>query len=248
MKKKFLLFVAIFFCAIIIFTIKKTTNVFNKKVIEIGITLETPPFSFYDKEIKGFDIDILNAIADEIGYEFIYKNVNISDATSLVFDGSLPLAIALGPLEKKYLDHLAFADLYYREGTLILTKNLTINNLNDLEDKKVAVRSEMLYDKITDLSVKKINFVKIDKAEDAIKALLDGTVDAVIDEKEIISYYAKLNNLKIIDGFYAKKKYGIISLQKNVFLLKKIAKALNYIINTGRYATIYEKWFEKSNI
>ena len=57
----------------------------SEKVLKVGVNADFAPFEFQDengKEYQGFDMDLIRAVGEEMGYKVEINNVN--------FDGLIP--------------------------------------------------------------------------------------------------------------------------------------------------------------
>ena len=222
------------------------------KVLKIGTNPDFAPFEFQDektKEYAGFDMDLIKALAKQAGYE--------AKVTSLAFDGLLPalmagnidVAISGMTITKERAEKVLFTDPYYKSGLSIITKtsNTAINNLKDLEGKKIAVQigtsSAMAAKKIANANVREFNNVS-----DVYMELKNGGVDAAINDLPVNQYYIKTANnkeLKIVGSILEAEYYGIALDKKNTEVQKKLNTALAELKKNGEYDKIYEKWFGK---
>jgi arginine/lysine/histidine/glutamine transport system substrate-binding/permease protein len=95
---------------------------------------------------------------------------------------------------------------------------------------------------------KKVPGAKIrtfDSAPLALQELLNGNVDAVINDAPVTLYAIKSNNLtgiKIIEQLLTEEYYGIAT-SKNSPHLEAINNGLTTLLGNGTYDQIYQKWF-----
>ena len=257
MKKKLILIISLLVLALAVVGCgggekKAADGKAAMKVLKIGTNPDFAPFEFQDEKSKdyaGFDMDLIKAVAKKAGYE--------AQINSLAFDGLLPalmagnidVAISGMTITKERAEKVLFTDPYYKSGLSIIIKanNTGINNLKDLEGKKIAVQigtsSAMAAKKIANANVREFNNVS-----DVYMELKNGGVDAAINDLPVNQYYiktAKNNELKIVGAILEAEDYGIALDKKNTEVQKKLNAALAELKKNGEYDKIYEKWFGK---
>ncbi|MEM8777356.1 MAG: ABC transporter substrate-binding protein/permease, partial [Cyanobacteria bacterium P01_G01_bin.49] len=119
-----------------------------------------------------------------------------------------------------------------------------INNFEDLKNKKVAVQIGTTGAKKA-ATIPGVTITTFDNLSSALQELLNGKVDAVVNDAPATLYAIKtgnLANLKIVDELLTEEYYGI-ALPKNSSNLNLVNGGLISIIENGTYQAIYEKWF-----
>jgi polar amino acid transport system substrate-binding protein len=84
---------------------------------------------------------------------------------------------------------------------------------------------------------------------EAIKALLDKQVDAVVFDAPVLLYYAAQEGkgkVNVVGGIFRREAYGILFPQ-NSPLRKPVNEALLKLRENGTYDTLYRKWFLKDD-
>ncbi|MHA6252562.1 transporter substrate-binding domain-containing protein [Oceanobacillus sp. CAU 1775] len=210
------------------------------------------PFEFVeDGELVGFDIDLITAIAEEVGFEFEGGEIETTN-----FDGIIPglqtgqfeIAIAGMSITEDRAKVIDFADPYYESGLTIAVQkdNEDINSMDDLEGKTVATRlgstsSSYLKDNVADVTVN--DYEQLDQV---YLALENGSVDAVVYDVPNVEYYiatSDQDNLKVVGDTYQAEDYGIAITKGNDDLVAAINDALATLRENGTYDEIYNKWF-----
>jgi arginine/lysine/histidine/glutamine transport system substrate-binding/permease protein len=173
---------------------------------------------------------------------------------SLPFDGIIPAlqsktvdaAISSITINAERSKTISFSRPYFKAGLAIATKsdNKQITSLDTLKNKSIAVQIGTTGAQ----EAKKVPGAKIrtfDSAPLALQELLNGNVDAVINDAPVTLYAINSNNLKglkIVEQLLTEEYYGIATT-KNSPNLEAINKALTTVLNKGTYARIYQKWF-----
>ena len=211
-----------------------------------------PPFDTTDEngELDGFDVDLMNAIAEDQGFEIEW--------TQLGFDGLIPA------LESKQIDIIAsgmwasperakivdFSTTYYDSGLVLAVKvdNNTITGADSLtSDMKVAAQIGTSSADLVQQWEKdgKIAEAKIyDKVNEAVMDLQNGTVDALLNDKPVTTEYMSKqpDKIKIVGDILNEESYGFAVNKENKDLLDMINAGLQNVIDNGTYDQLLAKW------
>ena len=211
-----------------------------------------PPFDTTDEngELDGFDVDLMNAIAEDQGFQIEW--------TQLGFDGLIPA------LESKQIDIIAsgmwasperakivdFSTTYYDSGLVLAVKvdNNTITGADSLtSDMKVAAQIGTSSADLVQQWEKdgKIAEAKIyDKVNEAVMDLQNGTVDALLNDKPVTTEYMSKqpDKIKIVGDILNEESYGFAVNKENKDLLDMINAGLQNVIDNGTYDQLLAKW------
>lgn len=207
------------------------------------------PFSFEESgSLKGFDIDIGNAIAEEMGlepnpvtspFETIIQGLNSNRFDAII--GSMSKT-------KERSEQVSFSDPYYYSGGAIFVRagNTEIQSVEDLEGVKIGVVGQTTYDTVAQEYTDDIQIYASD-----VVALQDLTIenrlDAVITA-DVVGFEAQNEGLEIEmvgDPLWIEQP-SIAVRKEDEALLKEIDAALDAIIENGTYDEISQKWFGRN--
>lgn len=118
----------------------------------------------------------------------------------------------------------------------------TVYSIEDLEGKMIGVQLQTTGDvyatEIDGATVQRFN-----AAEDAVIALCEGKIDAVmLDDEPAKVFVEQYEGIRILEEAYAEEEYGIIVKKGNQELLDKINGALQTIRENGTLDTIRQNW------
>lgn len=207
------------------------------------------PFEFDEGgEHVGFDMDIVNGIAEEAGFDIKLEVTNFDGIIPGLQTGSFDIAIAGITITEERQQAVDFTSPYYKSGTRIgvPVDNTDITSMEDLEGKTVASRLgsaplDYLAENVP--GAKALPFEQLDQMYLAVEG---GTADALLYDAPNVEYYIKTTGegkLKAVGDLYEAQEYGIAVSKDNEALVKAMNQALANMIDDGRYAEIYEKWF-----
>lgn len=224
----------------------------NKETTTITVATDAtwPPFEYVNettKEIEGFDIDLLNAIAEKAGIEVEFKNVAWEALLAGMAQGTYDMAISSISILPERQEAMLFSDPYFAAGQLIAVRidNNTIKGKADLSGKTVGVQlgttGNIEVDNIAGATSKPYDDIGL-----AFQDLMNGQIDAVVADNPLILGYVNKNStkLKTAGEVFSAENYGIAVAKGKEDLLKKINDALKKVLAEGIIQTLSEKWFE----
>lgn len=206
-----------------------------------------PPYEYYDgQDIIGIDADIAQAIADKLGLELKIEDMEFDSIITAVSTGKADLGLAgmtVTPDRQKNVD---FSDSYATGiQSVIVKEDSTITKIDDLKGKKIGVQLSTTGDIYATDDFGKDAVVQYNKGNDAVMALTQGQVDAVIIDNEPAKSYVEANKgLKILDTEYATENYAACIAKDNTGLTKAVNKALAELKDDGTLQKIVDKYIK----
>ncbi|WP_066424007.1 ABC transporter permease subunit [Anabaena sp. 4-3] len=244
-------------CLSCVFLSGCNANLSAGKTLQVATEPVFPPFEFQAQggELQGFSIDLMNAIASSTPGA-IASSANFQvNYQSLPFDGIIPAlqaktvdaAISSMTITAERAKTVAFSRPYFKAGLAIAIRdnNSDITNFDSLKNKKIAVQIGTTgANKAKTIPGAEIR--SFDAAPLALQELLNGNVDAVINDAPVTLYAINTGNLKgikVIEQLLTEEYYGIATA-KNSPYLSLINNGLDTVLKNGTYSQIYQKWFK----
>ncbi|WP_010529969.1 transporter substrate-binding domain-containing protein [Lentibacillus jeotgali] len=208
------------------------------------------PFEFKeDGEYVGFDIDLINAIADEAGFDINLEVTNFDGIIPGLQTGSFDIAIAGISITEERAKKIDYSDPYYESGLAIGVPkdNKDIKGIEDLEGKTIATRLGSTSAQYIDANIENADPNQYEQLDQAYLAVENGSADAILYDAPNVNYYIQTtgDNLKVVGDLYQAEDYGIAISKGNEDLVAAINDALATLKENGKYDEIYEKWFGK---
>ena len=206
-----------------------------------------PPYEYYDgQDVIGIDADIAQAIADKLGLKLKIEDMEFDSIITAVSTGKADLGLAgmtVTPDRQKNVD---FSDSYATGiQSVIVKEDSTIAKPDDLKGKKIGVQLSTTGDIYATDEFGKDSVVQYNKGNDAVMALTQGQIDAVIiDNEPAKSYVAANKGLKILDTEYATENYAACISKDNTGLTKAVNKALAELKADGTLQKIVDKYIK----
>lgn len=216
----------------------------------VGSSATYAPFAFEnkDKQIVGFDIDIINAIAKQQNLKLKIVNTPFTGIFAALNNGDVDLVISGVTINDKRKQSYDFSPSYFAAHQLIaVPKSSTVTTLKGLTGKKIAVVSASTADDVASREFGKTspNIRRFESTPLIISELAGGGVDAAIGDNGVIAYRVSQNpDLKTVeDPSFPEEGFGIVVKKGDKALQDKLTAGLAAIRADGSYVTIYKKWF-----
>jgi len=223
------------------------------QTIKINGDYKYPPFEFLNKDrvFEGFNIDILNNIANELGIKFNLVPTHWAKALENLKSGNCD-AIQGMALTNNRSKNFIFSIKYltFFHSLFVLKNNKHVKSLDNLSNSKIAIqRSDVSHDLFlkTTSNSKSFYIVLVDNHESMLSELFSGSVQAIIGNNLTIMYLAnnmkKNHLLKTIGNPLKVTEYGIAMKKNRNDLQQLFNRGIIKIIQKGIYKKVYEKWF-----
>ena len=222
----------------------------NKELI-VGSSATYRPFAYEtpNKEIVGYDIDIIKAVAQKAGLKIKIVNTPWTGIFAALNNGDVDLVISGVTINDKRKQSYDFTAPYFEARQLIAVhQSSTVKSLKDLAGKKVGVVTGSTGDDIASREFGKTNtdIRRFESTPVVISELVGSGVDAAIGDNGVVAFRVQEHKqLKTVsDPNFPKEYFGIVVKQGNKALRDKLNAGLAAIKADGSYAQIYKKWFQ----
>lgn len=174
----------------------------------VGTCADYPPYEWHlvqdgaDK-IIGFDIDIAQAIADELGVELEVQDMDFDGLIPALSTGKIDMIIAdMNPTEERK-QSVDFTDIYYTQKDALVIKSEDAKDIRSEDDlkkaslatQKATIQEEYLLENFPDAEIQ-----SVPKLNTAILYLVTGKADAVLMVETVARRYVEENEgLEIAD-------------------------------------------------
>lgn len=205
------------------------------------------PFEFKEGDkYVGFDIDLWDAIAQEIGVTYELRPMDFAGIIAALQTGQVDVALAGITIKPERQEVIDFSDGYYDSGLLLMVPaDSKITSSADLAGKTLAVKTGTSSSDYAEENFKETELRKFPNIDNAYLELRTGGVDAAMHDTPNVLYYnatAGDGAVKTVGEQMMAHQYGI-GFPKGSELTPKVNKALAKLKADGRYDAIYEKWF-----
>ncbi len=242
MKRLKTIFIIVFaFC--MLFALIACTQSGGKLIM--ATNAEFPPYEFHEGgKIIGIDAEIAEAIAKKLGLELEISDMEFGPIIAAVQTGRADIGMAGLTVTEDRLKNVNFSTTYaIGKQVIIVSNDSDIANADDLAGKKIGVQESTTGDLYTSKDYGDDAVFRYAKGAEAVLALTQGKVDAVVIDNEPARVYVEQNpGLKILETEYVLEYYAIAVAKDNEDLLNKINKALDDLIADGTVKKIIDKY------
>ena len=209
---------------------------------------EFPPYEYHDGDaIVGIDAEIAKAIADELGMELEIEDIAFDSIIPEIVSGKADMGLAGMTVTEDRMQSVDFSDTYAKASQkIIVTEDSEIVSPDDLKGVIVGVQLGTTGDiYVSDLEADGTTVERYNKGFEAVQALSQGKIDAVvIDGEPAKTFVAETEGLKILDESFTDEEYAIAVKKGNTELLEKINGALKTLKDNGTLDEIVAKYIK----
>jgi ABC-type amino acid transport substrate-binding protein len=215
--------------------------------IVVASNVAYPPFEFAPREgPKGFDIDLMNEVADRTGLEVEYRNVQFDSLLRGLSSDLFDAVISGMTITADRRQQVDFSDPYYNvEEALVVRSGSEIESTGDLEGMTLGVQTGTMGQTEAGelLNAGDVKAVRTYNRtiEDAFAALKEEEVDGVIYDLPAAQMEVEESGgeLELVEVIPTGSQYGI-AFPKESPLIEPVNQALAEIKEDGTYEEIYE--------
>ncbi|MDO4323235.1 MAG: basic amino acid ABC transporter substrate-binding protein [Lachnospiraceae bacterium] len=221
----------------------------DDNVLVMATNAEFPPYEFREgDEIVGIDAEVAGLIADKLGMELQIDDMAFDSVLAAVQSGKADIAMAGITVTEERKMSVNFTDTYTKATQMIIVaEDSEIQGPDDLEGKTIGVQlgttGDIYVDDVPDASVERYN-----KGFEAVQALLQGKVDAVVIDGEPAKVFVSQNEgIKLLDEAFTEEEYAIAIAKDNDELLEKVNTALNELKDNGEFQKVVDKYISSDD-
>ncbi len=184
-------------------------KILKRAEIIIGTDIPYEPFEFLDDDGKyvGFDVDLANLLADQLGVKLTYKKAGSFDTIRAELNiGDFDLVISGMTRTLQRAREVNFTDGYYNAGQIAMVskkrdlgKKATSYADFNVPEAVLSVQSGTTGEKAAKAFFPKAKIHSFPSTPLAIQEVIDGRVDALInDDANVIPTFQKLGSANVV--------------------------------------------------
>lgn len=220
--------------------------------LTVGIETFLPPFVMQgaNKEVYGFDVDMMNALCTRIQRTCTFKIMRFDELLQAVSDRRLDAAVSAITITLDRAKIVSFTSPYMMSYSQFLQKtkpNTQAFSLELLNNKTIGIEAGSVYeDQILMMGVKNATIKKYGKLDQVLNALSEEEVDYVIMDTPTAVYWAANSSgafMTIGDSYLYGNGLGIAVNSNDPNLLMLLNRALLDFQNSPDFETTYNRYF-----
>jgi arginine/ornithine transport system substrate-binding protein len=244
-------------CAVFSMAVSGAVNAQDAKKLRIGVEGAYPPFSQIDTDgkLKGFDIDIANALCAEMKVECVMVQQEFDGMIPGLLSRKIDAVVASMSITEERKKSVDFSDKYYQTPARFVAKadsKLDISAAG-LKGKRIGVQRTTTHDRFATATFKQSEIVRYTKQDDAFLDLAAGRLDgALVDLMAANAGFLKTpagKGFAFFGPVYTDTKFfgagaGIAVRKADTALRDRLNAAIKAIRANGTYKKIQDKYFD----
>ena len=230
-----------------------TMQLVTDGTLTIGTSAEYEPFEYVeDGEYKGFDLELAQAIADDLGLELKIENVDFDTivpgvASGTKYDMGIAAITATPECEKE----VGFTDSYYMDDQAIVTMadntEITGDNYADAlnaEGVKIAVQSGSTAEAFAKENFPNAELVPFKNATDCFAAVQSSQANALVTNRSVAAQLVatSFSNEQVIKQISTGEEYAIAVNKDNTALLDALNDSIAKLTEDGTVDELMTKY------
>jgi ABC-type amino acid transport substrate-binding protein len=219
------------------------------KVLDMGTSAEFPPFESRNPEgeIVGFDIDLANRIAEELGYKLNITDMKFDGLIGALQNDRVDMVIAGMSATEERKKNVDFSTEYNHSGEMFVTaKDSDVKALEDLEGKVVGVQLGTIQEEganaILEEGTVKFELKALDDSGALIQEILSDRIDAAYMDKAVAKGYIEAQDLSAFDDPTSASPGMAVAFPKGSELVDDVNGVLAEMEKSGEIDELKKKW------
>src|SRR5699024_9757196 len=152
-----------------------------------------PPFEFtVDGELVGIDVDLINAIAEDQGFDIEIEQMDFSGIIPSMQAKELDIGMGGMSITDERKETVDFSEPYFEAGISLVVGEDTedIEGLEDLAGKTVAVKNGTVGAAFAEEHQDDYEFeiIQVNDSASMFQEVINGTAEALMEDFPVISY------------------------------------------------------------
>lgn len=232
-------------------TTDKLQEIKDSGKLVMGTSADYPPYEWHlikdgKDEIIGFDIDIAQAIADELGVELEIKDMDFDGLIPALTTGKIDIIIAGMNATEERKQSVDFTDVYYTQTDIVVIRKEDADKFTSedslktakLATQKATVQETYLLEAFPDAEIQ-----SVPKWNTAIMSLTTGKVDAVMMVDTVAKQFIAQNDDLMVANFdiNSTPNAAAIAVAKNGGdFLETVNNIVNEMKESGKIEELYQ--------
>lgn len=213
-----------------------------------------PPFEDFDTTaptgFKGFDVDIVDAIAAKLGVKVSIKDSSFDALQSglALNSNQCDMAASAMTITPERQQRIGFSDGYYSsEQSLLVPTGSSITGIGDLAGVKVGVQKGTTGETYANENASGADIVVFPSDGEMYAAIKAGQVDALLQDLPVNLDHQNdpkaPGQFQVVETYDTGEEYGLAMKKTNTGLIDAVDQALADLKSSGDYQKIYDTYF-----
>ncbi|KLN98240.1 ABC transporter substrate-binding protein [Moellerella wisconsensis] len=230
----------------------KLDDIKQAGVIRISVFDSNPPFGFIDpqtKKLAGYDIDIAQAVADDLGVKLELRPTNPANRIPLLTSGKVDLIGANFTITDERAKQVDFTIPDFATGQKFIARKGVLKTPDDIAALRIGADKGTVQEVTLRERYPNTKVISYDDTPLAFAALRNGNVQAITqDDAKLVGLLGNLpEKIKAdyeISPFSLTREYqALAGLKGETQLIEAVNSALLKLEQNGQAEVIYTRWF-----
>jgi polar amino acid transport system substrate-binding protein len=224
----------------------KDLGLIEEGTLTVGTDTPFPPFEIgQPPDITGYDIEVMNAIAEKLGLEPSYTDTSFDTIFRDTANGQFDIAAAASTITPAREKTVTFSDPYYEASqALLVPEGSDIATVDDLSGVIVGAQDATTGEAYANEETDAAEVRGYPEGPDATAALATGQVEAVIVDLPVaVDAVEKQGGVEVVEEIQTDELYGFPMAPDNKALIEAVNGALTELKEDGTIDELYEKYF-----
>jgi len=215
--------------------------------LTVGSDIPYPPFEQGKPgNYTGFDVELLEAVGKAIDREVEFEDTSFDTIFLDLARGNFDVVASAATITDEREKTVDFTNPYYiSEQAILVKEGGEIDSVEKLSGATVGVQQGTTGQEFVEEEGDAGDLRKYPQGPDAVGALQNGTVDAVVIDIPVAENAESAGNgVEISAAIPTEEEYGFAVKQGESELLEELNEGLKQVIDDGTYTKLYEQWFK----
>ena len=252
-----LVFVSLVMSGLTATTQAETTQpILEDGVLDVAISGTLYPANYYDddQQLKGYNVEILERVAEELGVELKFHEMGVDGMFAALTSGQIDVVgEGLQPTKQRKKDFLIGEPIKYSFTSTIVRgdDSSNIHSLDDFKGKKAAGAATTNYMLIAhQLGAEMVTYDNA-TSEQYLLDVAHGRTDFIPNDYYLqitaLKYYGHLN-VKLGDVFYNPSSSSFVYRKDSNELQEKVDEVIRKMQDEGKLTELSKKYYEGEDV
>ena len=250
MKRFLCVLVALLIATTAVLAAGRSQEAEGPRVVTVATDATWPPMQFIDenRRLVGYDIDLMNAIAEAAGFRVEFQNTAWDGIFAGLATGEYDAVISSVTITEDRKATMDFSIPYINAGQVLIVQQSTtgVTSLSDLSGRRVGAQIGTTGAFEVEAAAG-VELVTYDELGLAIADLANGRIAGVVADTPIAADYVLQNEeysdtLMIVGEPFTDEYYGIAVRKGNAELLALINSGLETVLQSELPRQLEDKW------
>ncbi|WP_047681597.1 MULTISPECIES: ABC transporter substrate-binding protein [Xenorhabdus] len=230
----------------------KLDDIKKAGTVRIAVFDSNPPFGFIDpktKKLAGYDVDIANAIASDLGVKLQLRPTNPANRIPLLSSKKIDLIAANFTITDERAKQVDFSIPYFATGQKFIARKGVLTNPDDIAKLRIGADKGTVQEITLRERYPTAKVISYDDTPLAFAALRNGNVQAITqDDAKLVGLLANVPEAQKADfeisPFSITREYQAVAASKEeTRLVEAVNQTLLKLEKEGEAEKIYNRWF-----